>query len=1010
MLSISQPLRSAHAADYYTSLAREDYYTKGGESPGKWWGKGARRLGLLDKVDRKALRDLLDGRHPATRQALVQNPGLPTRQAAWDATFSASKSVSTFASQLDPSERAQAALCQDRAARASLGFLEVEAGQTRRGHGGIRREPAGLVAALFQHDTSRAQDPQLHTHALIINVGVRDDGSTGALVSREIFQLKMLAGAIYRRELAFQLHLSLGLSLHWKGDQFEIVGVPRKLTEEFSKRRKDIEAALSGTKGAVAAKIAALKTRARKSLVPRSELLTKWQEIGRQLGWGPAAARSLIKRGRPNDVKPVTREFVRKVASQLSAGGGSFTYHSFLRAILRHEECPIASFADIQTRVAGELCQFHAIGATHGVTRYAFESRAEVAQNPLGSPLEQGSEMQPVGASNRDLAPSSPGNLDQGKVGAQNQTSRHGTYAFPEKNGRGSAAKPLMPRAELTPDLVREAASSLTVHQSHFSLNDLVRTILDDPRCPLIPLEDIESKVAAHLGQFPQLGLHHGARQYTTFEMLALERELLRGTVARNGETRHRLRPKAVERALSKARLSDEQKAAIRSICETPGGIKVIDGLAGTGKSKLLDTARQLWEGAGRNVVGVALSGRAAASLESGSKIPSVTISRLIRDLDKRAASFAGISLSKGRQSLAPRAPRWNPLRRVTIPYIKVQIAGRPLRPRSVLVVDEAGMVGTRQLGVLLSSAAKARAKVILVGDTRQLPAIEAGAPFRALADLLCSAKLKEIQRQKENWGKQVVRDLAVGDPRRAIHELDKRDRIHVFDDHHEAKAKLIEKWSSAQKKKRKELILTATTKDARELNQLAQKRRLKSKSLGRLGVSHAGQKFHSGDRVLFTANSKALGVTNGSLGTVKSVGWQRLTVVLDEKGPKGRKVRVQLSEYPHIRLGYAVTTHKAQGTTADNAYVLFSGSRPSREMTYVQLSRARDEAHLFADRTDAGHGLAHLQNLVSRHNPKLMAHDLTPGGVREAAGQRSQGQAAAANSPSQSSGQSRTN
>ena len=158
--------------------------------------------------------------------------------------------------------------------------------------------------------------------------------------------------------------------------------------------------------------------------------------------------------------------------------------------------------------------------------------------------------------------------------------------------------------------------------------------------------------------------------------------------------------------------LSGEQAEALAHVTDGRD-LGVVVGYAGTGKSAMLGVARDAWEAAGYQVRGVALSGIAAEHLESGSGIASRTIA----------------SLEHG----------WGQGRDV-------------LTSRDVLVVDEAGMVGTRQMERVLSHAAEAGAKVVLVGDPQQLQAIEAGAAFRAIAERHGGAEISEVRRQREDW------------------------------------------------------------------------------------------------------------------------------------------------------------------------------------------------------------------------------------------------------------------
>lgn len=183
--------------------------------------------------------------------------------------------------------------------RTALTYLEQVAGCTRRGAGGATLEPAALTFATFQHSTSRAQDPQLHTHALLLNLGLRADGTTGTLHSLPVFREKMNAGAIYQTELAAGLRQRLGLALEPEHVGFHIRGVPKELCRQFSQRRQDIEQELArrGKDNAVAAKVAALETRPEKECVARTELVARWQKAGAEFGWSAKQAEQLRRQG-----------------------------------------------------------------------------------------------------------------------------------------------------------------------------------------------------------------------------------------------------------------------------------------------------------------------------------------------------------------------------------------------------------------------------------------------------------------------------------------------------------------------------------------------------------------------------------------------------------------------------------------------------------------------------------------------------------------------------------------
>ena len=227
MLSIALPMHGVGHANYYLELAQKDYYTAEGNDPGTWFGRGAAKLGLQGAVDSRPYEQLLWGRSPDGRRDLVQNAGDPHRQTAWDLTFSAPKSVSVLWALAPKDVRAELEAAHRQAVEVALKFLEETTGLTRRGKGGARMECADLVFALFPHYSSRALDPQVHTHALLINLAVRHDGTTGALWSREFFRAKMAAGAVYQVELAAGLRERLGLVTEPARIGFQVAGCRR---------------------------------------------------------------------------------------------------------------------------------------------------------------------------------------------------------------------------------------------------------------------------------------------------------------------------------------------------------------------------------------------------------------------------------------------------------------------------------------------------------------------------------------------------------------------------------------------------------------------------------------------------------------------------------------------------------------------------------------------------------------------------------------------------------------
>jgi conjugative relaxase-like TrwC/TraI family protein len=267
----------------------EDYYLGPHEARGRWVGSAGRELGLQHDVEAEALRRVLAGAHPGDGREL-RSSSSRARVAGFDLTFSAPKSVSVLFGISDAELQARVRDAQDEAVRGAVGYLERNAAAVRRGHGGVVVEQAPrLVAAAFRHRTSRAGDPQLHTHVLVANLGRGLDGRWSALDGRRLYAHGRAASFVYQAVLRGEMTRPLGVE--WspvrKGNA-EVVGVPRAVIKAFSQRRAAIEAALAerGTSGARAAEAAALATRTVKTNADPGELVVEWRARASELGLG----------------------------------------------------------------------------------------------------------------------------------------------------------------------------------------------------------------------------------------------------------------------------------------------------------------------------------------------------------------------------------------------------------------------------------------------------------------------------------------------------------------------------------------------------------------------------------------------------------------------------------------------------------------------------------------------------------------------------------------------------
>ena len=431
-----------------------------------------------------------------------------------------------------------------------------------------------------------------------------------------------------------------------------------------------------------------------------------------------------------------------------------------------------------------------------------------------------------------------------------------------------------------------------------------------------------------------------GEDRFTSRLMIETEQRLERATDRLAGRAGHGLSAATLDRAIANAERRDlhlggEQQAALRHVTG-PRALATVVGYAGTGKSAMLGIARDGWEQGGYRVIGAALSGIAAENLEHGSGIAARTIASLeyawARERDLLSAN-------------------------------------------DVLVIDEAGMIGSRQMERVLSEAERRGAKVVLVGDPQQLQAIEAGAAFRAIAERHGSVEITEVRRQREDWQRDATRQLATGRTGEAVHAYEQAGHVHAAETRDQARADLIDRWDrdGQADPAASRIILTHTNDEVRELNSAARERLRAAGGLGEdiaIDTERGARSFATGDRLMFLKNERSLGVKNGSLGRVESVSAVRLAVQLDD----GRSVAFDVKDYTHVDHGYAATIHKAQGMTVDQVHVLASPGLDAHA-SYVGLSRHRDRVDLHYGRDDFA-DRDKLVRTLSRERSKDMASD----------------------------------
>ncbi|MGP4668117.1 Ti-type conjugative transfer relaxase TraA [Agrobacterium pusense] len=448
----------------------------------------------------------------------------------------------------------------------------------------------------------------------------------------------------------------------------------------------------------------------------------------------------------------------------------------------------------------------------------------------------------------------------------------------------------------------------------------------------------------------PETGDVSNAR-YSTRDMINLELAMARSAERLHQAQSHGVDPRHVERAMERqdhalrkssggpsaasdpsAGLSDEQRQAIEHITG-PERIAAVVGFAGAGKSTMLAAAREAWEAEGYQVHGAALSGKAAEGLEESSGIESRTL-----------ASWS-YSWDHGRD-----------------------LIGR----RDVFVIDEAGMVGSRQLARFIGEAEERGAKIVLVGDHEQLQAIGAGAPFRAIAEQIGHVELSGIRRQRHDWQRQASVAFATHKTADGLAAYREHGDIHFAESRDKAMAQIVRDYvaDSAEHPDGTRVAMAHRRADVRALNVAIRAELQNRQSLERSHGQNAGadrggvgdlgeltfqtsngkRAFAAGDRIIFLENNRDLGVKNGMLGTVEHVEKGRIVARLDGRG--GDSVSIATDSYQAIDHGYATTIHKNQGATVDRAFVLAS-STMDRHLAYVAMTRHRDSVRLYADITE---------------------------------------------------------
>lgn len=921
------------AAGYFSAV--DDYYEQ--ERPGEWQGRGAEALGLAGGVDKAQFARLLDGQLPNGDRIQTTFDGATKRKRmGLDLTFSAPKSVSMQA--LIAGDHA-VTVAHDRAVARAMEQVEALA-QARIKRQGVscRERTANLVVAKFRHQVSRAKDPQLHTHAVVLNMTQRADGAWRALSNEDIFRARKAIDGVYQVELAREL-MALGYRIRVVDDKgnFELDHISRQQIEAFSARSRVIEEALANrgkTRAAASAlekQVIALATRPRKGPADRDVLRQYWQERSRELGidFGGTSGRGHV----------VQHGAVDGMETSASGKAAAVAYEF---GMIPADAAPVGPPAPgLPSRVT----------PAQAVVQYAIRHLTERESIVEGSILQAVALQRAVGLVDAD------------------------------------AVKAEIQRLVVQGALVQAAL----LYRAAGDADGVAHT--REGWCRY--LQAMEGKSSRSARMEIDAAISAGALveqepRYTTHQALKREKAILAIERAGRGKVAPMVDGTILARALADRTLTPGQRAAIGTMVATRHRFVGIQGDAGTGKTYAVNRA-------------VALIGQAHAA--DGGRFKTVALAPY------------------GNQVKALRSEG---LEAHTLAHF-LHARDKAIDANTVVLLDEAGVVSARQMAQLMRVVEKAQARLVMIGDTKQLAAIEAGKPFAQLqAAGMQTARISEIQRQKEPQLRHAVEAAAQGCAARSLQHLPFVEEHPEADGRHRA---VVAAYAALEPPVRQMSLMIAGTNEARrELNRLArrelalegqgrecemltrvdmteaQRRYAPSYQPGmviqaqrdypkaglRRGVLHYVEQalpdnlllvrdtegtcrtfnprlarslsvYHLerselavGDIVRINRNDPELGITLGD--RMRILQWDQDEVVLvplaGGPDPAGGRIRLSRRRPMHLEHAYAATVHGAQGLTSERVFVsLDTRSRTaSMNLYYVAISRARHEARVYTD------------------------------------------------------------
>jgi conjugative relaxase-like TrwC/TraI family protein len=411
-----------------------------------------------------------------------------------------------------------------------------------------------------------------------------------------------------------------------------------------------------------------------------------------------------------------------------------------------------------------------------------------------------------------------------------------------------------------------------------------------------------------------------GSDRYSTPELLERERNLIAAAVERRYSGCGQVRPEIVRAVLDRHPTAGEDQAAmVQDVCRSGAGVVLVVGRAGSGKTWTLGLAREAFQLDGYRVLGCAPTGIATVGLGEEGFSDLRTVDRLLWDLGRNTAG---------------------------------------LDSRTVLVVDEAAMLGTRKLAPLLEHAGRAGSKVVLVGDDRQFASIDAGGGFRALRLRLGASELTENRRQVQEWEQRAIEDVRAGQVEEAICAYAEHDRVQAFDARDDRDKAVLGDWWQAHQAGQQPVIYAHRRLQVDQLNRACQRLRAEAGQLGIERLAVGDLSFAVGDRVVLGANAlERLGVANGTSVEITGLDTRRRSMTVRTLEDEAAKTvtlpawyldgEVRPGQSRRVDLAYARTDMRSQGRTEQRALLALEGKEDMQGF-YVQVSRSIERTDLY--------------------------------------------------------------